>query len=242
MFDHPPVDREAAGRQTAAAGGAPVSSSIPWQDRDRYRSALSAMAETIRAVLFHPADAFSRLRLEGSVWSALGYMLFLGTICTAIAQAMMLAFRVAGAAALGMQWGGLAGQPLSALVIHAAAVVVLMPVVVVINAFIGAAILHLCLIVVGGAHRSFEATFCVLAYSTGSTAVIQLVPLCGMVIGAIWNLVVEIRGIAAAHQTEAWRAALAVFLPMLFCCGLGAAPFALMGLFGLPRALALFAG
>ena len=54
-----------------------------------------------------------------------------------------------------------------------------------IGLFIGAAIVHLCLMIVGGANKTFEATFRVLAFSQGSTGPLQMIPVCGGLIAGV---------------------------------------------------------
>src|SRR5439155_6582447 len=99
------------------------------------------------------------------------------------------------------------------------AFIILLPVCIVIGLFIGAAVVHLCLMLVGGAKQSFETTFRVLAFSQGSTGLLQLIPICGGLIAGVWGLVVSCIGLARAHETETGRAVFAVFLPLAVCCG-----------------------
>jgi len=97
----------------------------------------------------------------------------------------------------------------------------MIPLLVVVGIFIASAIIHLCLMVVGGANKSFETTFRVLAYAHGSSAVIQMLPVCGGLIAGIWGIVVSCIGLARAHETTTGRALLAILLPVILCCGLG---------------------
>src|SRR5207249_2028299 len=104
--------------------------------------------------------------------------------------------------------------------IGSVAFIILFPLAVVVGLFIGAAIIHLCLMIVGGAKQSFETTFRVLAFSQGSTGPLQMIPFCGGLIAAVWAVVLNCIGLARAHETETGRAVLAVFLPLIVCCGL----------------------
>ena len=69
---------------------------------------------------------------------------------------------------------------------------------------------------VGGNRLGFEATFRVAAYGE-ATSILALVPFCGTVVGALWALVVTIIGVYSIHETEPWKAVLAVLAPMLLC-------------------------
>lgn len=98
--------------------------------------------------------------------------------------------------------------------------IMLLPIFVAIGAFVGSGLVHLSLMVVGGARRPFEATFRVMCYAGGSTAVLQLLPVCGALIGAVWALVAQVIGLAEVHGIGKGRALVAVLLPMIVCCGL----------------------
>ena len=49
---------------------------------------------------------------------------------------------------------------------------------------------------------------------------LQLIPVCGGVIAAVWGIVVNCIGLARAHETDTGRAVLAILLPVVGCCGL----------------------
>ncbi len=85
--------------------------------------------------------------------------------------------------------------------------------------FIGAAIIHVCLMMVGGAKQGYETTFRVLAYSQGATAWLNAIP-CGALVAVVWVFVQEIIGLAEAHEIPASKAALAIFLPVIVCLGI----------------------
>ena len=105
---------------------------------------------------------------------------------------------------------------------------VLSPVFVIIGLFIASAILHVLLMIFGGANNGFEASFRVIAYTSGATTLFQLLPLCGWFIAFIWSIAVQIRGAQEIHETDNWRAVLAVLLPLVLCCGCFIAGFGLL--------------
>jgi hypothetical protein len=96
---------------------------------------------------------------------------------------------------------------------------ILAPIFVVIGLFVGSAILHVCLMIVGGAKQGFETTFRVVCYAGGSVGPLLVVPFCGGVIAGVWRIVLNCIGLARAHETDTGRAVLAVFLPLIVCCG-----------------------
>ena len=105
--------------------------------------------------------------------------------------------------------------------IGSVAMIILLPLFIVIFLFIWSALAHLCLMIVGGANQPFETTFRVLAFTQGSTGPLQIIPLCGGVISGVWAIVCYCIGLARAHETDTGRAVLAVFLPLIVCCGGG---------------------
>ena len=96
---------------------------------------------------------------------------------------------------------------------------ILAPVFVVIGTFIGSAILHVCLMIVGGAKQSFETTFRVICFAEGSASPLLVIPFCGGLITGIWKIVLYCIGLARAHETDTGRAVIAVLLPLIICCG-----------------------
>ena len=78
--------------------------------------------------------------------------------------------------------------------------------------------LHLFLLMVGGAASGFSATLRVVCYSqTSGLAVV--IPLAGGIIQLIWGLVLQIMGLTQAHRTSGGKAAFAVIGPVILCCG-----------------------
>jgi hypothetical protein len=191
-------------------------SGLPWEHRQE-RGFANAFIETLAMVLTKPDLAFRTMKTEGGLAEPLIYALIGG--CVGGIVSLLLS--------LGLQSMGLfAGQrdtfaALAGLGIGSIALIVLLPVFIVIGLFIGSAIVHLCLMIVGGANKSFETTFRILAFSHGSTGPLQIIPVCGGLIAGVWALVVNCIGLARAHETSTGRAVLAVFLPLVVCCGAG---------------------
>ncbi len=96
---------------------------------------------------------------------------------------------------------------------------VLTPVFVVVGMFVASAILHVCLMIVGGAKQSFETTFRVVCFAEGSASPLLVIPFCGGLITGIWKVVLYCIGLARSHETDTGRAVIAVLLPLIVCCG-----------------------
>jgi hypothetical protein len=104
----------------------------------------------------------------------------------------------------------------------AVGLVILAPILVIIGVFVGAAILHLMLMIVGGANSGFEATVRVVCYAQ-TAQLAGIVPFCGGLISMVWAVILYIFGLATAHRTTQGKAVLAVVLPVVLCCAFAAA-------------------
>ncbi len=207
-------------------------SGLPWDDRQQ-RGILRAFFDTLIMVLTRPADAFTVMKREGGVSEPLIYAIIGGSVGGVIY--FLYNFLLSSAQLLGshenpimhMMGGGI--RPLF--------FIIFVPLVVAISAFISSAILHLCLMIVGGAKQPFETTFRVVCFAGGSANPLLVIPICGGLIGGIWKIVLCCIGLARAHETDTGRAVLAVALPLIVCCG-GALVLGMMvglGAFGFPH-------
>jgi hypothetical protein len=83
--------------------------------------------------------------------------------------------------------------------------------------FLRTLVSHLLLLLFGGARKGLVMTLRAMAYAQ-APGLFAVVPCCGVFIWWFWSLVLEILGLAEAHETDTWRPALAVLLPTLLCC------------------------
>ena len=218
----PPPPAGATSAITPAATPAPHSG-LPWDQRQE-KGFFNAFIETLQMVLTKPGIAFTAMKREGGLAEPLLYALIGGSFGAAIYFIYNFVFRSLALFPnrhnpLADLLGGLGWIVL----------VILTPVFVVIGTFIGSAILHLCLMLVGGAKQSFEATFRVICFAGGSVNPLLVIPFCGGLIVGVWKVVLFCIGLSRAHETDTGRAVLAVFLPSIVCCGGG---FLLAILFG----------
>jgi hypothetical protein len=201
----------------AAASGTPtVRSGLPW-DRRHELGFFNAFIETLKMVLTSPALAFSSMKTEGGLTEPLIYAVVGGSFGFIVYLLLTVAMGSFGifadkhnalAGLMGMGFGTIFA-------------IIFIPVFLVVGVFISAAIIHLCLMIVGGAKKSFETTFRVLSFSVGSAYPLMIIPVCGGLISGVWGLIVQCIGLARAHETDTGRAVLAVFLPLIVCCGGG---------------------
>lgn len=210
-----PPPPQAPSPESIPAFTAGARSGLPWDDRQQ-KGFFSAFIETLQMVLTRPGEAFTVMKREGGFGEPLIYAVVGGSVGAIVAFLFSLLFH-----SFGMftdqrnPLGAMAGMGIGSI-----GFIILVPLAIVICLFIVAGIVHLCLMIVGGANQPFETTFRVLAFTQGSTGVLQIIPVCGGLIAAVWGIVVNCIGLARAHETDTGRAVLAVFLPLVVCCGL----------------------
>jgi hypothetical protein len=189
-----------------------------WEHRDELGLVAAAWA-TIKSVLSRPSDAFTTMKREGGPNAPMLYHVLLSAIGSFAGIVYQCLIALAGGLTEQQQrlFAPLLGN--SALV--AAAVlggVIFIPICIALFTVISAAIVHLSLMICGGAKQPFETTFRVTCYASGSTNILQVVPFCGGMVAAIWGLIATCIGLAKAHEITVLRAVLAVLLPGILCC------------------------
>lgn len=192
---------------------------IPWED-PRF-SFFDGLFETVKLLTTSPGEAFRRMPVTGGIGRPVFYAIAVGWVSIAFAvfwnmllQGMWLPFLESAEdlAGMGAMYGLTVGWGLL--------MVVLAPLFVVIGVFIAAAILHLMLLIVGGATSGFEATVRVVCY-TQTAQLAGIIPLCGGIVALIWTVILYVTGFSIAHRTTQGKAIVAVLLPIVLCCVMG---------------------
>jgi hypothetical protein len=200
-----------------AVTGAPVAAvGLPWEHREQL-GLVKAWLDTVSLLIARPGDAFTMMRPEGGMMGPLLFGLIgscAGAVVSILFQTLMRSIPGFGGGsndlfrALGVSHGGF-------MIVYA----LLSPFLVVIGLFIGSAILHLCLMLVGGANRPFETTFRVVCFTGGAANLFSMIPVCGGFVALIYSVVLECIGLSRAHQTTTGKALMAILLPLVVCCG-----------------------
>lgn len=202
-----------AGAASAVAQIPVPRSGLPWDERQT-KGLFNAFVETLQMVLTKPSAAFTAMKREGGLGGPLLYAIIGGTF--GVVFAVVYNFVLRSFTLFGERHGAFAhlvsGLGLILLLILA-------PVLVVIGTFISSAILHICLMIAGGAKQTFETTFRVICFAEGSANPFLVIPFCGGLIAGIWKIVLYCIGLARAHETDTGRAVIAVLLPLVVCCG-----------------------
>ena len=191
---------------------------LPWEERGRL-GFVEAMVQTIRLLVIDPADAFSRLRSDGDLTSPMLFGIIVSWICILLSQLWnVLLSNTLGSALGDMEGWEMLFQAPSMLELMG--VMVLWPVMFVVLAFIGAGILHLCLMMVGAMKKTelgFEGTLKVYIYATVSWFAL-IIPLAGGLVMTLWHVVLQVVGFAKVHHTSQGRSLAAVLIPIVVCC------------------------
>ncbi len=188
-------------------------SGLPW-DRRQEKGFFNAFVETLLMVLRKPGVAFTAMKRQGGLGEPLIYTV-VGSSFGGIIYFVMTLFMPSL-----MTFGDRHGLArLAGLGVGSIFGIILVPIFAVIGAFIASAILHVCLMIVGGARQSFETTFRVVCFVGGSIDPLLILPLCGGFIVGVWKIILYCIGLARAHETDTGRAVVAVILPVIVCCG-----------------------
>ena len=170
--------------------------------------------ETVRGVLLDPTAFFRSMRQTGGLGAPLTFGIagtLLGSLIGSLWQLMFLSGDM-------FPHPDAAGDAAAAALVSSGCVVVFVPIGAVLGMFIGAAIYHVMLLLLGAARQPFETTMRVVAYSMGSTSLLHILPVCGAFIATVWAIVAYIIGLAQAHEISTGKAAAAVLIPVAVCC------------------------
>jgi hypothetical protein len=192
----------------------------PWDRRDQIGFA-SALVETTQQVLLEPRAFFQNMPLTGGVGGPLIYAVILGYLAVVANTVYNAVF----SSIVGSSFPAFMGdQPhfermleVYGTWVGAVSQLVTGPLWIVIGAFVAAGVLHLVLMMMGGASRDFEATFRVVAFAHAIN-IVSLIPFCGGLVAVVWWVVVAAIGLSVVHGISTGRAAVAVLLPAVVCC------------------------
>ena len=191
-----------------------------WEERESL-GFFAALSQTIGDVLLRPTQTFASMKQTGGLANPLLYFVLLSSAMFAVSAFYQIAMTTMNPGLFAAKVPHASSLPTgSSFSVALIGSVLLSPALYVVSAFISSGITHLCLKLLGGANRPFETTFRVICYAQASAAVLNIIPICGSLIGVIWGAYAIIIGLKEAQCTEGWRATLAITLPGLLCCGL----------------------
>jgi hypothetical protein len=173
----------------------------PWEDMENL-GFFQAFFTTLRNVLFSPTTFFGRMPSRRGLSNPLIFALIMGVL----GKVLGLTWQQV----LSLRFGKFPELSPN----HFIAIAIVLPLIVLAGLYIGSGIVHVCLTLVGGNRRGFEATFRVIAYS-GAAEIFSLIPFIGSIVTFIYALPITIIGLRENHGTSTGKAVLAVFLPAI---------------------------
>lgn len=177
----------------------------------------TAVVETIKQVLSKPVETFQSMPCEGGYAKPVKFYILVAWMSGAVAMLYQGAATIINPEIFARE--GVKNLSQVAIVLLFGGIALFLPVFLLFGSFVSSAILHGALMLVGGAKKPFETTYRVFCYASGSTSILQLVPLCGGWMYSVASLVYCVIGLKEAHRTDLWRPLVAVLLIFLLCCG-----------------------
>lgn len=187
----------------------------PWEEREKH-GFMEAFFLTWKNSVFSPRNFYRGVPPEGSIWNALFYAMVVGSIGMSIQLIWEYIFRAMEVPIMmsSQQFLYLMGGKMLLILI------ILSPILVAMLAFITSGIYHVCLLIVGGANRSFKTTFKAISYGSG-TGLFSIVPIFGQLVALVWGFVVAVVGLREMHKTTTGKVVIAIMLPLILCFCLG---------------------
>lgn len=158
-----------------------MTKSIPWKDRGKL-GFVTAVWQTIKQVLFKPADFFENLEIGKSYLEPLYFYL---NICIPVGI-INIVYEIL--------FNKGKSVPQNLLILFLSPLVI----------FIVTAIMHVGVLLLRG-KGGFKGAFNILAYSS-STNIFSIIPFIGVFISAIWSIVVGIIGYKRVHKFSTIKA------------------------------------
>jgi hypothetical protein len=181
---------------------------FPWPPQEGV-SALNAFVTTWWESCFQPTSFFRRMPRSGGYGAVLTYYLVLGVV-----------------AGIELFWRSVLGFSLSDRLMNENSSrmndivrFLLSPLILLGSLYLVTGVCHLLLLMLRGATHGFQTSSRVVAFSYGP-AIANVIPILGGLIGFVWMTVLAIIGLREAHQTETWKTAVAVLVPLFLLFGL----------------------
>jgi hypothetical protein len=178
---------------------------VDWEMRSSWLD-VSAFWRTSKSILFRPSAIFSALNYDAGIGSALVYLLIYGSLGQIIGRYWITL--------LGIHYGIIESNALDNTVRFAGTILVT-PLIFLALIFVAAGLVHLVLRILLASRRPFSATFQVMAYASGATSIVNLIPFLGRILMPLWALVLYFVGLSKAHHTSKTKVFFALLLPLV---------------------------
>jgi len=181
----------------------------PWEGGGGF---IGAFFKTTQEVLFSPTKFFKKVTTGKGYWSPFIFAMISGIIGFGVVLLWQWLF-----------FSRMVPPRIHSMIPYSlflSVVIISIPFVIAFSILIGSGVTHLCLMIVGGNRKGFEATFRAISYSY-SAQLFYIVPFIGNFVGGIYVLILTIIGMKEGHDISTGRAVLAVLLPIIVVAGLG---------------------
>lgn len=206
---HNGTERRADAGAEGDRTGRPVGRTRPPWERRSQLGLWQSLYGTFKAVLFAPRELFRSLTFRSGLREPLAFGLLAGSLTTMVGIFWHFLVLAGGLATFGPSMLGQIGLGMVFIVI-----LLTVPVWVVMGILMYSGIVHIMLLVVRGGRNGFEATFRVISYSQAAQ-IWSLVPLVGGLVGAIWQIIVQVIGLREIHETSYLRVGIAFLIPVV---------------------------
>ncbi len=177
--------------------------STPWEGEGGF---IQAFLKTLQEVLFSPTKFFRKAAAGRGYWSPFIFAMIAGIIGSGIALLWQYLF-----------FSGVVPRKFLSPTTYSAFLtfaIISMPFTIAFSILVGSGVTHLCLMIVRGNRKGFEATFRAISYAY-SAELFYIVPFIGTFVGTIYVMILAILGAREMHGISTGRAALAVLLPVI---------------------------
>lgn len=181
----------------------------PWESGEGF---IAAFLRTTQEVLFSPTKFFKKVAAGEGYWSPFIFAMISGIIGFGVVLLWQWLF-----------FSGMVPPQIRSVTTYSLFLVfaiILIPFWVAFSIVVGSGVIHLCVMIVGGNRKGFEATFRAISYSQGAL-LFYIVPVIGSIVGGIYYLILIILGVREGHEISTGKAVLAVLLPLIIVFGLG---------------------
>ena len=217
--DLPAPSRDEVGAATSDGVGDAVPVSIePAWERSPGSPSLGDAIETIKQLFFEPAMVFRQMPTSGGYNRPIRFYV----ITSWVSGFTWVCYQLVATLINPTMFFGEAGKGLSqaAVITIFLAIALILPLFLILGVFASASMFHFSLRLVGGATKPYEATVRAIAYATGATSILQFIPLCGVYLYPIVNLIYSAIALKEAHRTDMWRVVLAGLILFMLGCGI----------------------
>lgn len=187
---------------------------LPWERE----ASGDSFQDTAMMVLGEPTRAFRQMRRSGGLINPMIFFvmaLLIGQLAYVIYLTIISAIIVMAGNPNENALAGLAIGAGIQLVATLISVLIFGPIV----TFIAAGFWHVILLVTGCGRGGFEGTYRAFCFSAGSTALLNIIPIVGPLIGLFYGIALLIHGFAGAHEVSGGRmAAVVLSIYALLCC------------------------